>query len=345
MKWQYTTYPPPAIEIGNLALEQCLLMNEFGRARVPFLFIVDFLLNQPIVLPLAAINPDLVKFDINGFTNQAEQKSERRLRSFRLSKKTPSFQEYKTAFDLVMENLHYGNSYLLNLTLPTRVKTNLTFDEIFYHSQAPYKLLYHNRFIVFSPELFVRICGNRIESHPMKGTIDASLPDAQRVLLDNPKETAEHNTIVDLIRNDLNRIALGVQVEKFRYITEVKTHSKKLLQVSTVITGVLPAEWQQHIGSILFSLLPAGSVSGAPKKKTVEIIQQAENYDRGYYTGVFGYFDGETLESAVMIRFIEDIGGQWWFKSGGGITTSSDCLEEYNELVDKVYLPFEKPKL
>ena len=94
-----------------------------------------------------------------------------------------------------------------------------------------------------------------------------------------------------------------------------------------------------HLGEILFRLLPAGSITGAPKYKTIEIIEQAEEYERGFYTGITGYFDGRKLDSAVMIRFIEEQNGQIFFKSGGGITCKSDLENEYNEMKQKVYVP------
>jgi para-aminobenzoate synthetase component 1 len=87
------------------------------------------------------------------------------------------------------------------------------------------------------------------------------------------------------------------------------------------------------------SLLPAGSVTGAPKKKTVEIIKSVENYDRGYYTGVFGYFDGTKVDSGVMIRYVENKDGACIFKSGGGLTIYSDAKKEYDELLEKIYVP------
>jgi len=87
------------------------------------------------------------------------------------------------------------------------------------------------------------------------------------------------------------------------------------------------------------ALLPAGSVTGAPKKKTVEIIRETENYDRGYYTGICGYFDGSRLDSGVMIRFIEKNENGTIFKSGGGLTVYSDPEREYREMIDKVYVP------
>ena len=71
----------------------------------------------------------------------------------------------------------------------------------------------------------------------------------------------------------------------------------------------------------------------------MEIIAEAETYDRGFYTGVTGYFDGRKLDSAVMIRFLEEQDGRLVFKSGGGITSRSDLQSEYNEMKQKVYVP------
>jgi para-aminobenzoate synthetase component 1 len=93
------------------------------------------------------------------------------------------------------------------------------------------------------------------------------------------------------------------------------------------------------LGDILFALLPAGSICGAPKQKTLEIIEHAEGYDRGFYTGICGWFDGENLNSAVMIRFVEQQGDKLIFKSGGGITSRSELIKEYQELNQKVYVP------
>ena len=176
-----------------------------------------------------------------------------------------------------------------------------------------YKLWMRDRFVVFSPEIFVRTRDGLIYSYPMKGTIAATLPDARRRILDDPKEAAEHATIVDLIRNDLSIVASEVCVPRYRYIDELRTHNGSLLQVSSEIRGRLPEGWNGHVGEILFSLLPAGSITGAPKKKTLEIIAEAETYARGFYTGVMGYFDGQDLDSAVMIRFMEQVSPHSFF--------------------------------
>ena len=108
-------------------------------------------------------------------------------------------------------------------------------------SRAPYKLLFGDQFTVFSPEPFIRIEDGMIRSNPMKGTIDASIPDAEAKLLNDRKELFEHNTIVDLIRNDLSMISSSVKVDRFRYIEKISTNRKDLLQMSSEISGRLPA--------------------------------------------------------------------------------------------------------
>ena len=150
---------------------------------------------------------------------------------------------------------------------------------------------------------------------------------------------AEHHTIVDLIRNDLSIVATDVQVNRLMYIDRISTNRGDLLQMSSQISGQLPADYRQSIGTILAKLLPAGSICGAPKPKTLEIIRQVECYQRGYYTGVFGVFDGKDLDSCVLIRYLEMEGGELVFKSGGGITFLSYCQAEYNEIIQKIYVP------
>jgi para-aminobenzoate synthetase component 1 len=152
---------------------------------------------------------------------------------------------------------------------------------------------------------------------------------------------AEHVTIVDLIRNDLSAIANNVQVTRFRYLEEIRTMQKNLLQVSSEIQGDLPDGYQRTLGDIVVQLLPAGSVSGAPKCKTLEIIRMAEKEPRGYYTGVVGLFDGRTLDSGVMIRFLEYHDNTLYYRSGGGITVQSAVETEYQEAIDKIYVPLD----
>lgn len=313
------------------------LMNEYGKNKIPFLFIIDFGMNQPIVLKLSEIDQSVLLFNISGKRNyDIELKSGK---SILFDKHPVDFNQYKTVFEKVVAQINAGNTYLLNLTFPTKIDTNLSLEEIYLLSRAEYKLLYKNKFVVFSPESFVKITDGKISSFPMKGTIDASIENAGELILNDAKETAEHNTIVDLIRNDLSIVAKNVRVEKFRYIDKIVTSDKSLLQVSSKVTGNLDNDYFSRIGDIIFNLLPAGSISGAPKKKTVDIIKDSEIYSRGFYTGVFGYFDGSSLDSGVMIRFIEKTDAGLIYKSGGGITFMSSPESEYQELIDKVYVP------
>ena len=250
-----------------------------------------------------------------------------------------SFYSYQRSFNIVRQNILAGNSFLTNLTCRTPVDTNLTLKDIYYHSKAIYKLWVKDTFTVFSPEIFVRIHQGKISSYPMKGTIDASIPSAAQLLMNDPKEAAEHATIVDLIRNDLSMVANQVSVSRYRYIDTLQTNQGAILQTSSEIQGVLPENYPEHLGELIFRLLPAGSITGAPKKKTMQIIREAETYDRGFYTGIMGYSDGINLDSAVMIRFVEQEGEKMYFKSGGGITCQSDAESEYNEMKQKVYVP------
>ncbi len=314
-------------------------MNELGKARIPFLFIIDFQMLQTIIIPLNEIDPHELCYSINGFTNVPDKEMSPP-GNIEFSFTSPDRKFYQNAFDKVMYHLKRGDSYLLNLTMPVNIETNLHLKQIFLLSKARYKLWLNDQFTVFSPEPFVRIINGKIFSYPMKGTIDAGKPNAMNKLLNDEKELAEHYTIVDLIRNDLNRIAKNVRVDKFRYVEEIKTIHGCLLQTSSLISGQLQDDYHENIGDLMFQLLPAGSISGAPKKKTLEIIHEAEQYERGYYTGVFGYFNGTNLDCGVMIRFIEKQGNQLVFKAGGGITVNSDMDVEYNELINKVYLPF-----
>lgn len=318
-------------------------MNSLGSRGVPFLFAVDFAAREGWVWeePLAQKE---VLFRVGAYTN-AKKGEELPPPSKNLQFATHPISEecYSSKFARIQEALLRGDSFLANLTIATPIDTPLSLQEIFCRAEAPYKLMVPGCFVSFSPERFIRTQGGcrTIETNPMKGTIDASTPHAQERILQDYKETAEHYTIVDLMRNDLARVATNVRVEDFRYIDRVKALQGELLQVSSRIAADLPADASAHLGDILFTLLPAGSISGAPKEATLQAIAEAEGEPRGFYTGVFGYFDGSDLDTGVLIRFIaENPDGSRRYHSGGGITINSDCADEYQEAIAKVYLPF-----
>ena len=362
-------------------------INRLASQDEPFLFVINYQGDKAFIRLLSDINPEECLFDFEGRGNLSDSKrtdseeiakeiSGKNLKENlkEISETTwqitpPLYEDYKRSFNIVKSNIMAGNSYLTNLTCKVPVSCNLSLEDIFHRAKGKYKLLLRRKrnltpFVCFSPETFIRIKGGRIYSYPMKGTLDASLPNAEKQLMEDRKEAAEHATIVDLIRNDLSRVAEDVRVDKYRYIDVLHTNKGDILQTSSEISGRLPEDYPHHLGEILDAQLPAGSITGAPKDKTMQIIQEAEGYDRGFYTGIMGIYDQGELNSAVMIRFIEEetlpidfeadgeknfkasegkgdeASRKLYFKAGGGITSKSDCRREYEEVIQKIYLPF-----
>ncbi len=311
-------------------------INGLSYKRVPFLFVISFNKEKIFAKPLEGLDDDIF-YKLDDWCNYSAKK---RNKDFTFSKSPVDFTLYKKAMDEVLEEIRSGNTYLLNLTFKTSVETDCSLKEIFAYAKARFKLYFKDEFVCFSPECFVEIEDNIITTYPMKGTIDANLPHAKETILADDKEMAEHIMIVDLMRNDLGIIGSEVTVEKFRYVEKIKAGKKELLQVSSQITAKLPLDWKDNLGTLLEQILPAGSISGTPKKSTLNIINHVETYDREFYTGVFGVFDGERLRSGVMIRFIEKKNNTLFYKSGGGITLDSDAKSEYEEMINKIYLPF-----
>ena len=331
-------------------------LNQWGHEKKPFVFLIDFEQKKPLAWPVDEC-PDWFQFKFTKASSLKEavpnctktgqifseiddlsfRNSKLNLKSEDLLTKHPiDLADYQIKFNQVMDALHKGDSFLMNLTIPTPVQNKLDFQTFFDHAKSKYVVWLKEQFIAFSPETFIQIENGKIATFPMKGTIDASLPNAKELLLNDPKEYAEHATIVDLLRNDISRVASKVRVTNFRYYEEIPTQNGVIGQVSSAIEGALPADYASRIGSILYDLLPAGSVSGAPKKKTAELIASIEGADRGYYTGIAGYFDGVNLDSCVLIRYL---GADNIYHSGGGITFQSDMASEYQEMINKVYVP------
>jgi para-aminobenzoate synthetase component I len=314
-----------------------LALNKLGKDQVPFLFFIDYEMRKPVVFRLDEIDKNILLYNINGVSNASDFKCNNRLEY--LNKFPVDIETYKKAFENISQAINKGYSYLVNLTFRTQIKTNLTLKDLFSISTAKYKIFFNNQFLCFSPETFITINNGIITTCPMKGTINASIPEAANKIIDNKKEKAEHDTIIDLLRNDLSKIAGDVRVKRYRYIEKIHSGEIDLLQVSSEITGKLDENYNSGIGEIICSLLPAGSICGAPKKSTIDIIKKAEKNPRGYYTGICGIFDGTNLDSGVMIRFIENYEGVMYYRSGGGITSMSKMEDEYNELIDKIYVP------
>ncbi|WP_457592178.1 aminodeoxychorismate synthase component I [Hydrogenimonas sp.] len=306
-------------------------LSALAQEKRPFLFVISYDKSEIFVSPLDEL-PENIK--VSRSKTPAIETKIPAMRRFPVP-----FHTYKEAFDRVIAQIEAGNTYLLNLTFSTPIELPLPLETIYERANAPFKLLFKDRFVCFSPEPFVTIENDTIHTFPMKGTIDEALPDAAKRIMADEKEMAEHVMVVDLLRNDLGIVGSEVRVKRFRYLDRIVTADKTLLQVSSEITAKLPADWPKRLGDIMDALLPAGSITGTPKKRTCEIISRTESHERGFFTGVFGVCDGKRLWSAVMIRFIEKQTEGLVYKSGGGITIDSDALSEYREMIDKVYFP------
>lgn len=319
-------------------------MNECAQQNIPFLFAFNFELNEALFVENPSEQNEFLFQTTIGKNCNPAHALQKKIDNIEFE--SEPFNNYEHRFNIVKSALQRGDSFLVNLTSRTPVATNLSLREIFDATDALYRLYIPNRFVCFSPERFILIQEDgTISTDPMKGTIDASLPNAEEIILNDRKETAEHATVVDLLRNDISMNASDVHVERYRYITKIKGQDKSILQVSSEIKGKLSADWRTRVGNIILDMLPAGSISGAPKNSTVATIKKAEESERGFYTGVFGYYDGNSLDSGVLIRYIEqDADGKFYFRSGGGITAMSDAKSEYEEVKQKIYLPIMEPK-
>jgi para-aminobenzoate synthetase component 1 len=310
------------------------LMNSFYVSGKAFLFVINYDKTEGICILSDEIPSNQLRFAFHTQTN-----SKTPANKVHFSFKSIDYSDYQIKFNRLVNHILLGNSYLCNLTQPSVISINLSLEEIYECSYAPFKLYLKDAFVLFSPEAFVEIKNGDIFTYPMKGTISADKEENKEILLNDEKEDAEHNTIVDLLRNDLSIVATKVRVNKFKYLEKIETNRGPIWQMSSEISGAIKSKYLEHPGDLFDKILPAGSVTGAPKDKTIEILKEIEGYDRGYYTGVFGYCDGKTIQSAVMIRFIEQTPNGLIYKSGGGITSQSDVDKEYNELIQKIYVP------
>ncbi len=346
-------------------------LNRMGAQNIPTFFLIDYSAQRWFVSPLATLHSWNLGFNFHRPSIPENSRSHFREGNWHNKNSTPetvrishtrlpSRQDYLRGFEFIQNQQRMGNSFLCNLTFPSRI--DLSTDQP--HSKAqPHELLYrvfqqtraecrllvldpritNKPFCVFSPEGFVSIRDAIIDSKPMKGT-RLALPDRNvqselAALMADNKEDAEHRTIVDLIRNDLGIISQRVWVDSYRYAQQIHVPKGILWATSSRICGQLQEDWRSEIGTTLGALLPAGSITGAPKKETCRIIEHAEVDQRGYYTGVAGVLGPWGLDSWVLIRYIEHDGDGFCFRSGGGITIYSKPEDEYAELEAKIALP------
>ena len=372
-------------------------INQLASEKRPFLLIASFDTQTNIVLPLSEIDPSEIAFDFNGKQNNIEKFTEWVDHKRAEERRSPAskkafldesmpviwqpepipFARYQSSFTQLMMALKNGEISLANLTFPTLVKCNLTLPEIFQRTQAKYRLWLKGEFCSFSPETFITIKDNVIATYPMKGTINAAIPNALERLMEDPKEIDEHETVAQEAIRDISLVANNARITRFRYIDRISRGDGEILQSSSMIEGDLPKNYRESLGDLFYQLLPAGSITGSPRDKATEILTQIESYSRHFYSGVAAIFDGENLDSTVLIRYLEEQTRQnnnatddminntidnviddvaddmadnisdqtvsplyhYTFKSGGGITAMSNVENEYHELIEKIYLP------
>ncbi|KQV77452.1 anthranilate synthase [Nocardioides sp. Root122] len=253
---------------------------------------------------------------------------------------------YAAGFARVQEHLHAGNSYEVNLT--HRLVRESDLDPVTAYlrlrdlNPAPYSgFLQHDVddarawVLSSSPERYARITPDRrLETKPIKGTTPRGATpeedEAQRVrLATDPKTRAENLMIVDLLRNDLSLVCEVGSVE-VPGLMEVESYESVHQLVSTV-RGRLRDD-VTTIGA-LRALFPAGSMTGAPKLRTMQVIEEVEQTPRGVYAGAFGWISGDgPADLGVVIRsLMTDGSGRWTLGTGGGITVKSDVAEEWAE--------------
>jgi anthranilate synthase component 1 len=188
-----------------------------------------------------------------------------------------------------------------------------------------------------SPEMLVRLEEGQTEYRPLAGTRRRGQGDVEdrelaQELLADPKERAEHVMLVDLGRNDLGRVCRYGTVRVPRYMDILKY--SHVIHIESTVTGELLPEYDAY--SLLRSCFPAGTLSGAPKIRAMEIIAELEGTRRGPYGGAVGYFGfGGNMDTCITIRTIVKIGDMVYLQAGGGIVADSVPAEEWQETLNK----------
>ena len=255
-----------------------------------------------------------------------------------------SAEEYKAAIEQIHHHIRQGDTYQVNYTV--QLQQNLTADPFaIYNRLVVEQNAHYNAFIQhddvsiisISPELFFKKDGDRLTTRPMKGTTnrglttETDLKQAQWLAQDQ-KNRSENMMIVDLLRNDMNRIS-KIGSENVKSLCLVEQYSTIWQMTSTIETQLLP---NSSLGDIFQALFPCGSITGAPKIATMAIIKDVEKQARGVYCGAIGILlpNGPTIFN-VAIRTLQMQGNKAIYGVGGGITWDSKWEAEYEETKQK----------
>ena len=253
-------------------------------------------------------------------------------------------EEYKAAIEHIHHHIRKGDTYQVNYTV--QLQQNLTADPFaIYNRLVVEQNAHYNAFIQhddvsiisISPELFFKKDGDKLTTRPMKGTTNRGLTTetdlAQaRWLAQDQKNRSENMMIVDLLRNDMNRIS-KIGSEDVKSLCQVEQYSTVWQMTSTIETQLLP---NSRLSDVFQALFPCGSITGAPKIATMEIIKKVEKQPRGVYCGAIGILvpQGPSIFN-VAIRTLQMEGTKAIYGVGGGITWDSNWEAEYEETKQK----------
>lgn len=279
---------------------------------------------------------------------QSRKVSPRKTKLTALALKTlerPNWTEYKRAFERIQEHLLSGNCYQVNLTCPFDFETADVIDPRdicdFFFSRPNLGAYAHatyfgeEMFLSNSPECLFQYQNGGIFTMPIKGTkpITKNWKDAWKEMLQDEKEEAELIMISDLLKNDLNRLDRPIaKVIKRRapLLVPGLLHQYSLLSVKL--------GQEINLGQVLSALFPGGSITGAPKKRVMEIIHEIEYAKRGIYTGttLLCYQDKKVASVNIRTATISPADRLWRYGAGGGITLLSRPASEFQEMESKV---------
>jgi para-aminobenzoate synthetase/4-amino-4-deoxychorismate lyase len=255
------------------------------------------------------------------------------------------FSDYDRALTRIKEEIADGNTYQVNYTYDCHIQTSLAPLELYEmlrpHQTTPYTALIENRYesiLSFSPELFFELDGTTIRAKPMKGTAKRGKDFAEdetnrQFLQDDAKNRSENVMIVDLLRNDLGKVAIPGSVT-VKNLFEVETH-KTVHQMTSEIVATIKD--QTSLWEIFLALFPCGSVTGAPKRSTMQIIDSLESGSRGVYCGAIGFLQPGHATFSVPIRILQRTCNEtaYRYRVGSGIVWDSDIREEWLETQTK----------
>ncbi|MFI5236647.1 MAG: aminodeoxychorismate synthase component I [Ignavibacteriales bacterium] len=346
-----SVYKKDDLDYAFKLIQKLIKKNYFGYSLINYE--AGFLFEQKLEVFLKDENKKLIQFVFFDESGTRKLKSSKiifddrtktgyLISGFRMNKSEAQFTD---DIQKIKQHIKEGDTYQVNYTVKGKFKfsgsPSLLFQKLLFNQSARYSAIINNdeEFIVsLSPELFFSKRGKRILSKPMKGTIHRGLNHSSDSLLEkelvtSEKDRAENVMIVDLIRNDFGKICNFGSVTVPELFKTEKYES--LYQLVSTVRGRLKRKTK--IREIIKSIFPCGSVTGAPKIRTMEIINEIEKENRDIYTGSIGLITPQEIKMNVAIRTVtlSKSNGEGVIGLGSGIVWDSDPNKEYEEVLLK----------